>query len=71
MVDWQGERKWWTGRERGSGRLSGRQEVVVCQGERKCWTVRERGSGVLSEIEEVVGTVRERGIVDYHGERKW
>ena len=47
-MDCQGERKWWTVRERGSGGLSGREEVVGCQGERKWWTVRERGSGGLT-----------------------
>ena len=42
MVDCKGERKWWSVRERGSGRVSGRDEVVECQRERKWWSVRER-----------------------------
>ena len=58
MVDCQGERKWWTVRERGSGRRSGREEVVDCQGEEvvDC----QRGSGRLSRREEVVDSQRER-----------
>ena len=59
--------KWWTVRERGSGGLSereevvdsGREEVADCQEERKWWTVREIGSGGVSGRDEMVECQRE------------